>query len=252
VLSDEEPPEPWAWAPRPGWYSYNRYADYLPFLGCMLLRAAAPGMPRLEENAGAGDTRHPDFVTHVEGRYTAVLARPGGAPTNDLAFPYVCVDGVSLFPCYGGEKVAPSEAMPLPYGALADGRRDAFRDRLRYRLTDRGLIGESPLVRHIREFEYGPDGFICRDEITFRRACQFAEFVPGNYLFLNLRELGDGGFETRRGNAAAVLRIDQNAVICADAATTASGSLSALRSARKPFTVRSGEVVSVRLEVQFR
>jgi hypothetical protein len=252
VLNDDEPPEPWAWEPRPGWYSYNRYADYLPFLGCMLMKAAAPGMPRLEENADARAARHPGFRIHVEERYTAVLVRPGGAPTNDLAFPYVCVDGVSLFPCYGGERAAPPEAMPLPYGVLADGRRYPFRDRLRYRLTDRGLIGESSLVRHAREFDFQPDGFICRDEITFRRACRCAEFVPANYLFLSLSELGDGGFETHCRGVSAVLRLDQKAAIRADAAVTASGGLTALRSVREPFAARPGEVVSAKIEVRFR
>ncbi len=252
VLNGDEPPEPWAWESRPGWYSYNRYADYLPFLGCMLMKAAAPGMPRLEEDADARDARYPGFRIHVEERYTAVLARPGGASTNDLAFPYVCVDGVSLFPCYGSERAAPPEAMPFPYGALADGRRYSFRDRLRYRLTDRGLIGESSLVRHAREFDFQPDGFICRDEITFRRACRLVEFAPANFLFLNLRELGNDGFETRRGNAAAVLRLDQKVAMCADAAVTASGRLTALRSFRAPFAAGPGEVASVKVEVRFR
>jgi hypothetical protein len=42
VLREGEDPEPWTDGTRLGWYSYNRYADYLPFLGCMLLKAARP------------------------------------------------------------------------------------------------------------------------------------------------------------------------------------------------------------------
>ncbi len=41
VLNETEPPEPWAPAvPLPGWHDYNRYADYVPFLGVYLLKAA--------------------------------------------------------------------------------------------------------------------------------------------------------------------------------------------------------------------
>lgn len=42
ALNADESPEPWA--PdfsRPGWCDYNRYADYLPFLGVYLLKAEA-------------------------------------------------------------------------------------------------------------------------------------------------------------------------------------------------------------------
>jgi hypothetical protein len=39
VLDANEPPEPWKPAARPGWHDYNRYADYLPFLGAYLLKA---------------------------------------------------------------------------------------------------------------------------------------------------------------------------------------------------------------------
>jgi hypothetical protein len=40
VLNADEAPEPWLPDPsRPGWYDYNRYADYLPFLGVYLVKA---------------------------------------------------------------------------------------------------------------------------------------------------------------------------------------------------------------------
>lgn len=39
VLNADEPPEPWQPAAHPGWHDYNRYADYLPFLGAYLLKA---------------------------------------------------------------------------------------------------------------------------------------------------------------------------------------------------------------------
>ena len=40
VLDADEPPDPWRPdASRPGWYDYNRYADYVPFLGVYLMKA---------------------------------------------------------------------------------------------------------------------------------------------------------------------------------------------------------------------
>jgi hypothetical protein len=58
VLDADEPPDPWRPdASRPGWYDYNRYADYAPFLGVYLMKAgehvnpsdapaATPALPR--------------------------------------------------------------------------------------------------------------------------------------------------------------------------------------------------------------
>jgi hypothetical protein len=256
VLLEAEAPEPWhPDAGRPGWYSYNRYADYLPFLGCLLMKAARAEAPPLGE--AAPSRLHPAFRVIAKDRYTAVLSAPGGATTNDLAFPYLCVDGESLLPCYGGEahgrrlKACATEAMPLPYGQLPGGETYAFRERLSYRLVGNDLVGLSPLVRHQRHFEFGTDGFTCRDEIAFRRRCLFSSFVPANFLFRNLRPTGDGDFETEHGRARARLRLLPDGRAHADAATTASGVLAALRRSRGETRVRPGDRVSTELRVWF-
>jgi hypothetical protein len=250
VLSEGEPLEPWdPERPLPGWYSYNRYADYLPFLGCMLLKASAPAIPALGEVGPA--PFHPDFRLCREDRYVAVLARPGGAPTNDLPFPYVCVSGVSLFPCYGveGDHVAP-ESHPLPYGVLADGRSYGFRDRVRYQLTDDGLAGGSSLVLHRRRFDFAPDGFTCRDEIRFRRPCSFASFTPTNFLFRSLQRVGSE-FETWHRGVRARIQAGAGATAHADAAVTASGPLVALRRTESPLRAERGKVFSTELRIRF-
>ena len=249
VLREEEPAEPWSPELRSGWYSYNRYADYLPFLGCFLLKAARPAMALLGEVDSA--PAHPDFKLWQQGRYTAVLARPGGASTNDLAFPYVCADGVSLFPCYGAERRTGPEGMPLPYGVLANGRSYPFREQLGYRLTESGLAGVSALAQHVRSFEFASDGFVCRDEIRFRRRGSLAQLVPANFLFRNLQALADGGFETSYRGARAHLHLVPPGRIHPQAATTASGQLAALRQTRGPCQVAGDEVISVELRVSF-
>ena len=250
VLNDDEPVEPWAPGLRPGWYSYNRYADYLPFLGCMLMRAAEPQLPRCA-NALSPLSQHPDFHIHHEPRYTAVLSRPGGATTNDLAFPYVVVDGISLFPCYGAEGSAPPEAMPLPFGVLSDGRVYGFRDHLRYRLEEGRLTGESALVSHSREFQFCIGGFVCRDQIAFRRRRRFAAFAPANFVFRNLQARQDGRFETSHRGSGALIRADHAMSVHPDVGTSASGQLVALRHCIAPFEAAAGEVISAELRVQF-
>jgi len=249
VLRPEEPPEPWSPADLPGWYSYNRYADYLPFLGCFLLKAAEPEVPPLGDVAPLAP--HPDFRVHRLQRYVAVLSRPGGASTNDLAFPYVCLDGVSIFPCYGAEGNPAPEAAPLPYGVLQDGRPYPFRDRLSYRLTESRLSGASGLAVHVRRFDFGPRGFLCRDEIEFRRACSFSRFVVANFLLGNINPRPDGWFETRADGASALLRLSLPAEIRPRAAVSASGPLVALRHEREALRARPGDTLAVELEVRF-
>jgi hypothetical protein len=236
VLREDEPAEPWSPEPRPGWYGYNRYADYLPFLGCCLIEAAqaeSVGAPSPGRSGGPGEpvspVAHPAFSVWKHSRYTAVLALPRGASTNDLAFPYVCVDGVSLFPCYGADGEARPEALPLPYGVLTNGRPYVFRERLRYQLTESGLAGDSPLVRHDRSFTFDPGGFLCRDEIALRRRGAFAQLVSANFLFRNLRALPDGGFETSYRGVKAHLRLVPVGQMHPPTAASATGLLVPLR-----------------------
>jgi len=251
VLREGEEPEPWAPEPaRPGWYTYNTYADYLPFLGCMLLKAAEAEAPPL--GLAVSSEPHLDFRVKRTAKYSAVVARPGGAPTNDLSFPYVCVDGESIFPCYGveGDDIRP-EQTPLPYGVLVGGREYGFRDRLRYRMGEEGLAGESRLVRHVRRFEFFDDGFDCRDEITFRRSVAFESFVPANFLFRTLRDIVPPVLETWHRKARAMLEMDPPGTVHPDAAVTASGTLVGLRHQMEGFEAKAGQTVSGRLKVRF-
>jgi hypothetical protein len=134
---------------------------------------------------------------------------------------------------------------------VAGGGEYGFRDRLRYRLTEWGLAGSSELVRHVRSFEFGADGFVCRDEITFRRRCSFSQFVPGNFLFRTLRRAQGGGFETWHRGAKASIQLRPQGSIHPNAAVSASGPLVALRHVRQPLEARAGESISTELGVRF-
>lgn len=250
VLSRDEPPEPWLWDARPGWYTYNRYADYLPFLACLLLRAAEGPAPPLPD-APPPPPPHPAFRRWDLAAYSAVVALPGGASTNDLAFPYVCVRGEPLLPCYGGEHPPPPDALPLPYAWPLRGSPFSFRDRVRYQWEGDGLAGACSLFAHRRGFTFGPTGFVCRDRIAFRRPCEFAEFVPANFLFRDLGSDAGGAFMTRCGQAAARVVMRPRGEVVTGAAVTASGRLDALRLVRRPFRAAAGERLAITLEVEF-
>jgi hypothetical protein len=250
VLREGEDTEPWREdASRPGWFTYNRYGDYLPFFGCMLLKAASADLPPIGE--ATRPASHPAFRSVTKGRYTAVYGAPGGPPTNDLPFPYICVDGESLFPCYGreGDRVEPGE-LPLPYLVTPDAKSVSFRDRLSYRLTETGLVGLSPLVRHERRFVFEEDGFECLDEITFLRRCSWSSFVPANFLFRALRRSGDGHV-TWHGDVEASVTMEPPGSIQQDAAVTASGRLVALRHQIERAEAAPGQRFALRLSVVF-
>jgi hypothetical protein len=252
VLREGEEPEPWRPDPsRPGWFSYNRYADYLPFLGCMLLKAASADLPPVGEAAPPARPPQPGLRSVSKGRYTAVYGAPGGPPTNELSFPYLSVDGESLFPCYGREeqRVEPGE-FPLPYLVASDGNGVSFRDRLSYRLTETGLLGLSPLARHERSFAFEEDGFECSDVITFLRRCSWASFVPANFLFRALRRSGDG-YVTWHGEVEASITLAPPGSMHQDAAVTASGRLIALRHQVERAEATPGQRFAVKLSVRF-
>ncbi len=106
----------------PGWYPYNNYFDYLPFMGFFIARASeilreanAAKITRDEQRS----YRDRDFVKIAMPEYGAVVSRTGGYWTNDLPIPYIVYRKQSLTPCYGGEQFQASlynlKGLPIPY-----------------------------------------------------------------------------------------------------------------------------------------
>lgn len=105
-----------------GWYPYNNYFDYLPFMGFFIAKA--------EEILRDLDTskveyripkeyRNRDFVKIVKTKYEAVISKCNGYWTNEMPIPYIVTKGKNITPCYGGEQFQKSlyslEGIPLPY-----------------------------------------------------------------------------------------------------------------------------------------
>lgn len=105
-----------------GWYPYNNYFDYLPFMGFFLAKASVilTDVNISEACYKARESyRDDDFIKIVTASYEAVLSRPGGYWSNDLPIPYVVTAGKNVTPCYGGEQFQNSlydiKGIPLPY-----------------------------------------------------------------------------------------------------------------------------------------
>lgn len=105
-----------------GWYPYNNYFDYLPFMGVFLSKASLV-LTDLDTTVAYHKANEPyrddDFCKIVTDRYEAILSRPGGYWSNDLPIPYVVTGGKNVTPCYGGEQFHDSlydlKGIPLPY-----------------------------------------------------------------------------------------------------------------------------------------
>lgn len=137
-----------------GWYPYNNYFDYLPFAGYFLAKAATSIKP---ESICYSPNSFFDgmFQKVVKPNYQAVLAKPTGYFSNDLAFPYLVSNGKTLTPAYGGEQFEESLFspldLPLPY--FPDwGRGMRWKSRAIFQRNR--LIMFSPLGVMIRDFTF--------------------------------------------------------------------------------------------------
>lgn len=108
-----------------GWYPYNNYFDYLPFMGFFVLKAAnilnSLDVVDTEDIDYQKDNSYADknFIKINNGKYEAVVSKPGGYWTNDMPIPYIVYKGKNITTCYGGEQFQDSlyslRGLPLPY-----------------------------------------------------------------------------------------------------------------------------------------
>jgi hypothetical protein len=106
----------------PGWYPYNNYFDYLPFMGYFIAKAVKV-LKNCDtskiEYAKQKNYRDENFIKIVKPKYEAVLSKPGGYWTNDMPMPFIVYKGKSITPMYGGEQFQKSfyslEGIPIPW-----------------------------------------------------------------------------------------------------------------------------------------
>lgn len=201
-----------------GWYNYNNYFDYLPFLVYYLEKTSEIfDYVEIVEGEFIQESYHNENTSIYKGsRYDAAVSAPGGAISNDLPMPFICNTNSRLTPCYGGEEYGSSlysfREIPIPWGVskgfkisthslLSKPTLDVigsyrgvtgvlktiqFRKILDYKLKDFNLIGRSPVVHHTRNFDYYESKISVSDTIEFNTKIKFDEFVPVNYGFFNM------------------------------------------------------------------
>ncbi|MDO9182888.1 MAG: hypothetical protein Q7U04_10795 [Bacteriovorax sp.] len=109
-----------------GWYPYNNFFDYLPFLGFFLHKAFEclnqEEVLVLKSENMQKSTQHNfkdnSFIKVNKDKYSAVLSLPGGYWTNDLPMPLILYKGNFITPMLGGEQFQKSlyslEALSMP------------------------------------------------------------------------------------------------------------------------------------------
>jgi len=136
-----------------------------------------------------------------------------GHAADEQPLPYIRYKGKSLTPRYGGDESimqAGYESIPLPSFRLVDGwplsqkifnlfrrriniywrnlfatlcrpdNKFLFSEQLNYKAIEEGFYGFSPLVSHIRQFEFAKNQISIIDIIEFKVSMRIDEFVVSN------------------------------------------------------------------------
>ena len=168
----------------PGWYRYNNFYDYQAAFPLFLARAAevlreAPKLAVAAKDEPLGLSLYgQELAMWRNDLYEAFVSAPGGYLANAMPVPYICFEGESVTPCYGGERIPPTlcsaEMIPLPQAVSRSGRRICFADTLRWRLSeDEGALkleGRGRGIRHERRFIFGRGRIEMRDRLELSRA----------------------------------------------------------------------------------
>lgn len=112
-----------------GWYPYNNFFDYLPFMGFFLhksfeiLDMQNDDVCTIKKTFLSKSYRDSFFIKIIKNKYTAVLSIPGGYWTNDLPFPLVMSEDEFITPMLGGEQFQKSlyseNALSMPTTKMA-------------------------------------------------------------------------------------------------------------------------------------
>lgn len=167
----------------PGWYPYNNYFDYLPFMGYFIAKATSV-LKELDVSnivyKKHGSYHDKNFIKVVHNKYEAVVSRSGGYWTNDMTIPYIIYKGDTMMPMYGGEQFQKSfyslEGLALPWCRLV---KTSFRKYFISWFRENTLYMLSVLGFLKREYIFK------EDEIIIKSYMLSPFFCKHNYLFKN-------------------------------------------------------------------
>ena len=201
----------------PGWYAYNNYFDYLPFLGVMLAKSETVlasiidvheeffGEFSSEDDTPAVRYQDSDFLVVRRPSYEAVVARPGGSWkgggfwTNDLPMPYIVCRGSRITPSYGGEQYGhtmyEARGIPLPLIRVGEELMPMRHGRIWSVWCGNVLTVITLRAVLIRSFDFKDEQVIVRDILI-------SPFKTYHYyLFEDVREIKPGNEFMIRGGA---------------------------------------------------
>jgi hypothetical protein len=208
-----------------GWYGYNNYFDYLPFLGVYLARAAALLSDQVfEANSDLVKQSDQDLVVTRryavirEANWQATVAAPGGAISQDQPVPYFSLDGQSVLPCFGGEEYSSSlyglSMLPLPYFTCRDGQPVYLRNVMTWSLgrgkTPRTLVlrGRCRWATFERLYKWATYEFIMTDTLQLLEPrSDFAEAFPLVFAAFQLDRQADGSYRIYPNMPSLVLHL---------------------------------------------
>lgn len=164
-----------------GWYPYNNYFDYLPFMGYFIAKSIKV-LEKLDVNNSEyreqKDYRDDNFIKIVKPNYEVVISKTGGYWTNDMPMPFIVYKGKSITPMYGGEQFQKSfyslEGIAVPWCRIG---------KVSLRKFSISWLGKnklnilSPFGYLKREFEFKDDEIIINSKVYSPFFCRH------NYLF---------------------------------------------------------------------
>jgi len=141
-----------------GWYPYNNFFDYLPFMTYFLSKAKTILQESDVEKLMKTESfdrpyRDSDFIKVIKDNYIAILSRPGGYWTNDLISPLIYSKNECLTPVYGGEQFQKSlysvHDLSLPFY-----KKISLRFKCKSFFIKNSLVVISPLGLFIRKYKF--------------------------------------------------------------------------------------------------
>ena len=161
-----------------GWWSYNNYYDYLPFLGAVLgLARDILRLPRRSAYYAAKENQESVKLAHTvtvvrKIKYTAVIALPNKQVfAASQPMPYISLAGCYPLPCFGGEQHKPSlysqYGLPLPVIETHHSGEIVMANAC-YAWTARyAFCGTISTIKHERSFTFTDEKIIVRDCVSW-------------------------------------------------------------------------------------
>jgi hypothetical protein len=152
-----------------GWYPYNNFYDYLPFMAFFLSKANTIlkelGVSSLNSvKQSEIEYRDSNFIKVVRKEYTAIISKAGGYWSNDQVTPLIYSKGEILSPVYGGEQFQESLYSSIDLGVpFVKGTKLSLRFKSKSFFWKNCLFLFGPLGLYIRRYDFKESSIVMKD-----------------------------------------------------------------------------------------